>query len=272
MELTIDMNDSHQIFSLANKNVLVTGATGHLGSAMVIALAQAGARVLINSRSSLRGEELSKRMNAAGFSTEAAIFDVRNPIEVEAYFQTIASRPLHGLINNAYAGGAGNIKTVSAKDYHTSFDISVTAAHNLLKSALQNMRQAVEECGDASVINIASMYGMVSPDQRIYDSELETNSPFYGAAKAALIQWSRYSACEFGCENIRVNSISPGPFPAPKVQANEPGFIERLSVKVPLRRIGQGSEIGGPVVFLASSAASFVTGANLVVDGGWTSW
>lgn len=266
------MIDPSHIFSLANKNVLVTGATGYLGSEMVIALAKAGAHVLINSRSALKGEEFSKRVNEAGYSSEAAIFDVRNLTEVEAYFQTIASRPLHGLVNNAYAGGTGNIKNVGSHDYHTSFEICVSAAHNMLKSSLSNMRLAVEHCGDASVINIASMYGMVSPDPRIYDSEKVVNPPFYGAAKAALIQWSRYSACEFGCENIRVNSISAGPFPSPMVQSKEVEFINRLSFKVPLGRIGQGAEIGGPVVFLASSAASFVTGANLVVDGGWTSW
>ena len=134
------------------------------------------------------------------------------------------------------------------------------------------MRKAVQQNGEASVINLASMYAMVNPDQRIYVSAAEVNPPFYGAAKAALIQWTRYAACEFGAEGIRVNSISPGPFPSEAVQKNNPAFIEKLASKVPMRRIGLSDEIKGPTLFLASSASSFVNGTNIVVDGGWTCW
>jgi NAD(P)-dependent dehydrogenase (short-subunit alcohol dehydrogenase family) len=116
------------------------------------------------------------------------------------------------------------------------------------------------------------MYAMISPDQRIYESASGVNPPFYGAAKAALLQWTRYAACEFGAEGIRVNSISPGPFPSELVQKGSPAFIEKLANKVPMGRVGQSAEIKGPILFLASSASSFVNGANIVVDGGWTCW
>jgi NAD(P)-dependent dehydrogenase (short-subunit alcohol dehydrogenase family) len=87
-----------------------------------------------------------------------------------------------------------------------------------------------------------------------------------------MIHWSKYAACEFSKEGIRINSISPGPFPSMEVQRTAPEFVARLQQKVPMGRVGQASEIMGPVLFLASSAASFVNGTNLVVDGGWTAW
>jgi len=176
------------------------------------------------------------------------------------------------LINNAYVGGAGNIELCDASLYTDSYDVTVLAAHNILKAALPSLRKAVQHDGDASVINLTSMYSMVSPDQRIYESAAGVNPPFYGAAKAALLQWTRYAACEFGRECIRVNAISPGPFPADSVQKDNPGFVEKLSKKVPLGRIGQADEIKGSTLFLASSASSFVNGANIIVDGGWTCW
>ena len=182
------------------------------------------------------------------------------------------NEPLHILINNAYVGGAGSIECANEAAYTASYDVTLVAAHRLLVAMLPNLRQAVQQCGDASVINTASMYAMVSPDQRIYQTANAANPPFYGAAKAALLQWTRYAACEFGKEKIRVNSVTPGPFPSSAVQATNPAFIEKLAAKVPMGRIGAVNEIKGPILFLASPAASFVNGANIVVDGGWTCW
>jgi NAD(P)-dependent dehydrogenase (short-subunit alcohol dehydrogenase family) len=124
----------------------------------------------------------------------------------------------------------------------------------------------------ASVINIASMYGTVSPDPAIYGDSGLNSPPAYGPAKAALIQLTRYMACHWGTQNIRVNAIAPGPFPRDEFQRSQPAFTERLAAKTPLKRIGRAEEIGGAVTFLASDAASYITGAVLPVDGGWTAW
>jgi NAD(P)-dependent dehydrogenase (short-subunit alcohol dehydrogenase family) len=132
------------------------------------------------------------------------------------------------------------------------------------------LRAAVKSNGYASIINIASMYGIVSPQQRLYSSEQQSNPPFYGASKAGLIQLTKYAACEFGKEGIRVNVVSPGPFP--NKETNRRGFIDKLCKQVPLGRVGDADEIQGPLIFLASNASSFVNGENLVVDGGWTIW
>jgi NAD(P)-dependent dehydrogenase (short-subunit alcohol dehydrogenase family) len=116
------------------------------------------------------------------------------------------------------------------------------------------------------------MYGAVSPDKRIY-SRPEQASPFhYGPAKAALLQLTRHLAAELGAERIRVNALVPGPFPRAEVAAADPGFAERLGAKTMLGRTGRAEEIRGPLLFLASSASSFVTGSALTVDGGWTAW
>lgn len=260
------------IFSLAHKNILLTGATGYLGESMAWALAEAGANVLVNSRSDEKCSNLVDAIKKAGLLAENAAFDVADEQAIKAFFDKRQKKPLHCLINNAYSGGAGTIQTSEAGDYEKSFEIGLIGAHRLVQNALCSLRLAVQETGDASIINIASMYALVSPDLRLYSNAQFSNPPFYGAAKAALIQWTKYAACEFGPEKIRVNSISPGPFPSAHIQNIEPQFIEKLASKVPLGRVGQSHEIRGAILLLASTASSFINGANLSIDGGWTSW
>jgi len=264
--------NSLEKFSLKGKTALVTGAVGYLGSAMSAALADAGAHVILNVRSVARGEPLLRTIEARGGSAELLELDVSDEVAVQDYFAHNGLSALHVLVNNAYKGMGGTIETSTADDYLASYQVSLVAAHNMLKCALPALRCAVQQTGDASVINVASMYGCVSPDHRVYESPAGTNPPFYGATKAALIQWSRYAACEFGLEGIRVNAISPGPFPSSFVQESAPEFVSKLASKVPMGRIGQACEIAGPVLFLASAASSFVNGVNLSVDGGWTAW
>ncbi len=266
------MNKGIDIFSLKGKTALVTGATGYLGQAMVRTLAEAGAHVLINGRDAERTQKLTEALQGEKLSVESAIFDITKTDEIDSFLKHLNDDPLDILINNAYSGGSGNIASSQGTSYINSYDISLVAAHNLLNKLLPKLRDAAGSNGGSSIINIASMYGIVSPDQRAYDSVQETNPPFYGAAKAALIQWTRYAACEFGKENIRVNAISPGPFPSMDVQQSNPAFINRLEQKVPMGRIGMPDEIKGAVLFLSSSASSYVNGTNLVVDGGWTCW
>ena len=260
------------IFSLQGKTALVTGATGHLGLAMSKILAEAGAHLLINSRSYERSVFVVDNFISAGLSAEAAVFDIKDVDAIEGFFSK-KNAPLHILVNNAYsASQGGTIESSDLQEYSVGLDSTVKAAHQILISALPYLRRGSQEEGGASVINIASMYGLVSPDQSVYDKNEMINPPHYGAMKAALLQWTRYAACEFGHENIRVNSISPGPFPSEKVQKENPDFIEKLAKKVPMARIGYPEEMQGAILFLASPASSFVNGSNLIVDGGWTCW
>jgi len=266
------MDAPSNLFNLSGRTALVTGAAGYLGRAIVQALMQAGASVYANTRTEERFNQLVENLDCGCDAITPAIFDVTDHESINAFFSEWGSTPLNIIVNNAYQGGSGTIETATTSAYESSYEVAVISAHTLLRAALGALRAAVRTAGDASVVNIASMYGIISPDLRIYDTLQAGNPPFYGAAKAALIQWSRYAACEFGHEGIRVNAVSPGPFPSESVQARAPGFIAKLVHKVPMNRIGQLSDIGGPVVFLASDAAAYVNGANLIVDGGWTAW
>lgn len=266
------MTDLPQRFSLEFRQVLITGATGYLGRTMALGLVEMGANVILNGRDRERVEQFADELCKMGFKAKPAVFDVNNEQDVRGWFDLYGDTPLHGLVNNAYAGGAGSVETTIEDDYRNSFEVSLVSAHRLLQCALPSLRAAVRECGNASVVNMGSMYGLVSPDQRVYENKQVANPPFYGAAKAALLQWTRYAACEFGSEGIRVNAISPGPFPSRVVQAANPDFIATLASKVPMGRIGRAEEVQGPLSFLISDASTFVNGTNLVVDGGWTCW
>ena len=144
----------------------------------------------------------------------------------------------------------------------------LAAAAELVNAAHPLLRQAVQTNGDASVINISSMYGMVSPDPRVYGQSGMNNPPHYGAAKAALLQYTRYAAVHLAPEGIRVNAISPGPFPPEAVQLRDPAFAAALIQKVPLGRLGKPDDLAGAAVFLACSASRFVTGAAPLPIGG----
>ena len=122
-----------------------------------------------------------------------------------------------------------------------------------------------------SIIHFSSMYGVVSPDPRIYENDAGVNPIEYGVAKAGILQMVRYQAVRWAKKGIRVNAVVPGAFPNPHVQKNT-SFIHALEDKAPMGRIGQPEDLVGLLVFLAADESSFITGQHFVVDGGWTIW
>jgi NAD(P)-dependent dehydrogenase (short-subunit alcohol dehydrogenase family) len=257
-------------FGLEGRTALVTGSAGHLGMPMVDALAQAGAHVILNGRNAGKLEAQRDGLKARGFSATLAPFDIMDDAARSAALAGITR--LDVLVNNAYTGRPGTIAMAEHGDFARAFDSGIWAGFALLRECLPKLRVAVGKTGGASIVNIASMYGHVSPDPRLYGDSGLNSAPWYGAAKGGLLQLTRYLACHLAPERIRVNAISPGPFPRVAISAEKSDFVERLAAKVPMGRIGEAAEIAGPLLFLASDAASYVTGINLPVDGGWTAW
>jgi NAD(P)-dependent dehydrogenase (short-subunit alcohol dehydrogenase family) len=256
------------IFSLKNTISLVTGATGYLGKAMCFALAEKGSKVYVNGRNQEKILSLVQELRNFGFEAEIAVFDIQNETEIENFFKEFKESKLNILVNNAYSGKSGSIETATSSDFMNSYEVSVVAAFLMAKNSLK-LFNSTPENETKSIINISTMYGMVSPDLSIYADKKSCNPPFYGAAKAGLIQFTKYAATEFSSLGIRVNSICPGPFPGDEALKNEV-LMKKIKDKTLLGRLGTPEEIKGAVLFLASSASSFVTGSNIVVDGGWT--
>lgn len=263
-----------KLFRLDGRVALVTGAAGYLGRSISYVLAEAGARVILNGRSN-KVTELALELNERGLKASSARFDVTAEKEVTTAVKQIETEygRLDVLINNAYMGKAGTVETATSEDFNSAYDIAVTAAFRLVQLTKPLLETAASQNpGGASVINIASMYGTVSPDPEIYGDSCMNNPSFYGAAKGGLIQLTRYLACHLASSKIRVNSISPGPFPPQEIARKNPVFYRELCRRNPLGRIGEPDELRGPVLLLASDAGSYLTGVNLPVDGGWTAW
>lgn len=258
------------LFRLDGRIAFVSAAPGHLGSAMTRALAGAGAHVIVNARDDAKLKNFESTLRGEGLSVERAAFDVADVAKARAFF---ASRPrLDILVNNAIAMTPKPFSDVEPSDFAATYASSVIAAFEMVRAARPALRAAALAAGGASVVNIASMYGLVSPDARLY-AQPGQQSPFhYGPAKAALLQLTRHLAAELGPENIRVNAVIPGPFPRTEIQAIDPDFAARLAARTMLGRLGRADEIAGPLLFLASPASSFMTGQSVTVDGGWTAW
>lgn len=256
------MSDS--LFSLENRDIWIIGGAGYLGSSVVNALELMQARVLC--------ADLGAKASGVGFGplTSTVSLDASDTLALEAFVsnQTAARGVPHGLVVMTYSSTAKTFDDLSAADFDQASHGNLTATFTLARA----VGNAMASRGSGSIVLFSSMYGSVSPDPRLYEAPMNPNPVEYGVGKAGIQQLARYLAVHYGPRGVRCNAISPGPFPNPAVQAAQPAFIDRLAQKVPLGRVGQSSEIAGAVVFLLSDAASFITGQNLAVDGGWTIW
>lgn len=263
-------------FDLRGRLVLLTGASGYLGRAISKAIIAAGGELILCGRTAEKLEALRSQFTSdQQVRCHVMKCDVTVETEVVELQDWVGRRfgHLHGLVNNAYAGRVGKPEAIERADFLTACEYNLITPFMLFKTFHQLLEVGSRRSGQSSsIVNIASMYGTVSPDPAMYQGSDLNNPVHYGATKAGLIQLTRYLACHFGAKGIRVNSIAPGPFPNIDVDPKIPFFFDRLAARVPMNRIGLPAEIGGPVVFLLSSASSFVNGANLPVDGGWTAW
>ena len=257
------------LFDLTDKVAVVTGAVGWLGSAMSRALAEAGATLVVTSRKAEKATTFATSLPGRGHIGLA--FDQGETDAIPSFVEQIltATGQIDVLVNNAYGGTAPEIETATAEDFDNAYHTGVTAYFLLARAVAEHLRN---RNAPGSIINIASMYGVVAsyPDAYL---DLPVNSPpNYHGLKGGLIHLTRHLAAYWAKDQIRVNSIAPGPFPTAQTQADHPEFIQRLNSKVPLGRMGRPEELKGLVVLLASDAGSYITGQNILVDGGWTAW
>ena len=252
---------SHTPFHLQNRDIWVIGGAGSLGQEVVKLLTELGASVLCR--------DLPGKAKAASGVTPADLDAADIPALETFVADQIAARGVpHGLVVMTYASTAKKFDDLTAADFDQANHGNLTATFTLARA----IGNAMAERGSGSLVLFSSMYGTVSTDPRIYEAPMNPNPVEYGVGKAGIQQLTRYLAVHYGPRGVRCNAISPGPFPNPAMQANQPEFISRLSQKVPLGRVGQSPEIAGAVAFLLGDAATFITGQNLAVDGGWTVW
>lgn len=258
-----------QLFDLSGKVAIVTGASGWLGSAMSRALAEAGATMVVTSRNAAQAEEFAASLPGSGHVGIG--FEQGDTDTIPGFVQDVVARlgKIDILVNNAYGTTGPTIDTATAEDFDRAYHVGVTAYFLLAREVVHHLR---DRNAPGSIINIGSMYGVVGSYPDAYVG-LPTNSPpNYHGLKGGIVHLTRHLAVYWAKENVRVNTISPGPFPKDTTANTLPEFIERLESKSPMGRMGRPEELKGLVLLLASEAGSYITGQNILVDGGWTAW
>ncbi len=257
------------LFDFSGRDIWVIGGAGYLGAEVVKGLVAHGASVLCADLPGRAAERIAQEKLPMEQVRPADI----DAADCEALPAWIANEigkqgAPHGLVIMTFRSFGKKVVDLLPAEFDEASHVGLTATFLLAREVGEVMANE----GRGSIVLFSSMYGTVSPDPAIYHEPLAPNPIEYGVGKAGIQQMARYLAIHWGPRNIRVNSISPGPFPSPEMQNNYPDFIQRLETKSPMHRIGRAWEMAGPTLFLLADASSYVTGHNLAVDGGWTAW
>jgi NAD(P)-dependent dehydrogenase (short-subunit alcohol dehydrogenase family) len=269
-------------FSLDRKVAVVTGGLGLLGRQHGLALAEAGAHVAVADVDSCAAEQFAFELTELfGQPACGCRVDITSADAVSSLCDEVQGKlgPIDVLVNNAAIDDKVS-RDVSGLDETSTFEHYPLERWNAMLNTnvtgtflcSQIIGRGMAQRGTGSIINIASTYGLVAPDQSLYrnDDGVQTflKGPAYPTTKGAVIALTRYLSTYWGHRGVRVNALSPGGV----ANGQDPGFVARYSARTPLGRMATPSDYRGALVFLASDASSYMTGANLVVDGGWTAW
>ena len=265
-----------RLFALDGKVAIVTGALGLIGREHCKALSEAGANVVAADLNGDAAQAFAKSFPDA-FGIEV---DITKKNSIELLKEKILTKYGHIdiLVNNAaindmfenphQAGELSKFENYPYELWQKSIDVNITGTF----LCSQIVGKVMADSGKGSIINIASTYGIVAPDQSLYTKLDGTQgfykSPAYPTTKGAVISFTRFLAAYWGHCGVRVNTLSPGGVE----NGQDEFFIENYSKRTPLGRMATPMDYKGAVVFLASDASAYMTGANLVVDGGWTAW
>ena len=253
-------------FSLAGRIALVTGGAGpQFGSSITEALAEAGATVVSASRSLDRNVKFAEEMRRKGYDVHGMAVDIMEPQSIYRLHDEVLAKfgRLDVLVNSAVVAVVATFEAQTAEDWMTSAKGDMVGLFILCKAFLSDMIRQKK----GSIINISSIYGVVGNDPTMYKGTPMVQPPDYTFVKAGMINFTRYLANYYGKQGVRANCISPGGY-----FDNDPEpFVKRYEERVPIGRMLGNEDIKGAVVFLASDASEYITGINLMVDGGWTS-
>lgn len=260
------------LLSLKGRSALVVGGAGLLGGEITFALAELGAAVIVASRDQRKCMEFveilqEKYPNPGHYALSVDISSPESITHLLSATAALTDGGLNILVNSGWSGKKNTFESITDADWDFDLEVCLSGVFRTIKAAVPLLRKH-----NGVILNIASMYGHVAPDYRMYDSERFANPPSYGAAKAGVIQLTKYLASFLSQDGIRANCISPGPFPFESTQKENPEFIDRLKSKNPLGRIGCPYDLKGAAALLCSDAGAYMTGQNICVDGGWTAW
>lgn len=259
-----------EMFSLKDKIAVVTGGASHLGGAMSKALSSFGAKVILLSRNEQKLKDFVNQNSGAGSGgLEYHVCDVTHEDDIHHSVEKILAR--HGsvdiLVNNAYSGRREKWEEMSKSSWDEAIENCLTLYYLTIKAVSPAMLKA----GRGSIINVASLWSVLAPDQRVY-LDLNNNAPLhYAVSKGGVLQMTRYLAALWAEKGIRVNAISPGWFPKKK-GPERPDYMYEITRRIPMNRIGHPDDLAGIIVYLASEASSYVTGQNILIDGGYSIW
>ena len=238
------------MINFKNKIAIITGGKGQLGTILTTKFKELGAIV---------------------YDLDIDNFDLKNKDEVYHKYKEIYSN--HGkvdiLINNAGVSVFEDTMKRTEKDLNYVFDVNLKGTYNSIHSFVSCYNEYNQEKG--SIVNIGSLYGIVSPDFEIYGDNDRKNSEIYGATKAGIIQMTKYFAVYLADKNIRVNCVSPGGIFNQNNPQNKK-FIEKYNKRCPMKRMAFDIEMVGGIAYLSSHISSYVNGHNLVIDGGYSAW
>ena len=250
-----------------DKAVVLSGVNGHLGRFILLKIIKFYNVIGISRNASKAVEIIPKEYKSSFFplnldyktsSTKEVSYKIKTLLDLHEF-------KLVGLVNNGITGYPKGAEVIDRESVALSAE-GIFAYHIRFAIDLSSIMQ-----NPSSIINISSMYGKVAPNHNLYD-DVEVNPLLYGSMKAALIQASKYLSSMLACKGIRVNSVSYGPFPSKIIQEQNISFVNKLAEKTHFKRIGNPKEAAGVINFLLSNDSSYITGADIPVDGGWTAW